>query len=113
MSRDLQLDFAQETYEATDNRCAVCGYEGVFLQAHHVIEQKRIRKLGPEVLWDSRNGLAVCCEPAPNRCHERHTLAVKRIPREALRPENLAFAEEHGFEWAIDRFYPSAYREAA
>ena len=107
MSRDLELAFAQETMEACEHRCAVCGYEGLYLQAHHVIEQKRIRKLGPEVLWDSRNGLALCFDPAPNRCHERHTLAVRRIPLRCLRSENFEFADEHGFAWAIDRFYAS------
>ena len=111
MSRDLELAFVQETYEACGHRCAVCGYVGLWLQAHHVVERKRLRNLGREVEWDSRNGLALCFDPAPNRCHDRHHSAQARVPRECLRPVNFEFADEHGFGWAIDRFY--AFEAAA
>ena len=109
--RDLALEWCQQVYEACGHRCAVCGYEGPHLEAHHVIEQGRLRRayaeeIHDELLWNPDNGLLLCAEPAPNRCHNRHTLAVKRIPRSCLRAANEDFAERIGMGWVLDRFYP-------
>ena len=111
----LTTAFVQEVYEACGNACAVCGYEGRYLQVHHVIEADRLKRhysdVGDggwsldELLYDPSNGLLLCAEPAPNNCHGRHTLAVERIPRNCLRRENEAFAERVGMTWVLDRFY--------
>lgn len=88
--------------------CANCGYSGVFLEAHHCISKSFLRREGfpAEVLYDPRNSLALCCEPAPNRCHSRHELAVRRIPRSVLPAEAFDFAEDCGLIWRLDRDYP-------
>lgn len=87
-------------------KCAVCGHaRRAELQVHHTVEKAALTLRGIDA-WDPRWGLVVCCEPAPNRCHERHTLAVRRIPRSALRPENIAMAERHALLWMIERNYP-------
>lgn len=75
--------------------------EGV-LQSHHVLTQQALRKRGLEHLrWDVRNGVCVC-----EGAHRRHTLALERIPYEALPPAALEFADEVGLGWMIDRYYP-------
>jgi hypothetical protein len=72
------------------------------LQAHHVITQQQLRKRGLiHLRWDVRNGMALC-----ERAHSRHTTAVERIPYSLLSPENIAFAEENGLGWLLDRYYP-------
>ncbi|MDQ3933410.1 MAG: hypothetical protein M3340_02125 [Actinomycetota bacterium] len=60
-----------------------------------------------------QNALLVCRDPAPNRCHDRHTGAVERIPRSALRSENFRFGFEYGLDWIIDAEYPETERRAA
>ena len=78
------------------------------LQAHHVITQQKLRKLKREDLrWDVRNGLTLC-----ERHHRRHTRALKRVPFELLRPENVEFAEELQLGWLLEKQYPKT-REAA
>lgn len=112
----LTTAFVQEVYEACGHRCAVCHYDGPHLQVHHVIEAERLKrefsdegdggwKLD-ELLYDPSNGLLLCSEPAPNRCHDRHTLAIRRVPRSCLRPANESFAERVNLVWVLDRFYP-------
>jgi hypothetical protein len=102
-----------------DRVCQACGYDGVFVQAHHVIPKSRLRKLflkkgqplAPEVLHDPDNGLLLCTEDAKpsggEDCHGRHTTAFKRIPARALRPENWAFAERHGLTFVLEAEYPA------
>ena len=95
-------------------RCESCGdVEGPF-DAHHVVPQRLLRPLERRrglrpgaLLWDPRIGLCLCSEPAPNRCHQRHELAVARVPRARLRPETIALAEDLEHGWFIDRHYPS------
>lgn len=73
---------------ARDQRvCAVTHTAGPW-DAHHVIEKQELRRRGVDV-WDPRNALRVI-KPV----HERHTLAVKRIPLRCLTDENLRFAFE-------------------
>jgi hypothetical protein len=112
--REAQL---QELFKLAARRqgcCQSCGYDGVFVEAHHAISKALLKKLlarkgtpvSIDVLWDTRNALLLCAEPAPNRCHGRHTLAFRRIPRRALRPENWEFARELGLEWVLITEYP-------
>lgn len=117
----LTTAFAEEAMEACGHRCANCGYEGPHLEVHHAVSQNTIKRTWQalpleqldELLWNPDNGLALCQEPAPQRCHARHELAVARIPRSKLRPENLAFAQAFGFEHVLERFYPEDERTAA
>lgn len=71
------------------------------LQAHHVIQQQTLRKWNLfKELWDPRVGMTVC-----ERVHERHTLAVERIPLNAIPGRCLRFAREYGFVEYLERFY--------
>lgn len=84
------------------------------LEAHHVVSQQSIRRyvagLGlvrvqaverlSALLWDVRNGLAVC-----RRCHDLHTRAKQRIPRAVLNDDHVAFAAEIGLGRLLDRYY--------
>ena len=82
-------------------RCAVCGTTR-WLQAHHVISQQLLRRLHLEhELWNPDNGLAL-----DEDHHRRHELAVERVPRDRLRPENLAFAERLDLMWWLEKRYP-------
>jgi hypothetical protein len=133
---ELQIRFKREVQE--QGRCQACGYVGVFLEAHHVLERQIIQRRFPhgaylredgtwlpiakgqavheeietrsieQLAWDPDNGLLVCAEPAPNRCHNRHTLAVRRIPQRALRQANWDFARSLGLGWRLEANYPRA-----
>ena len=80
------------------------------LQAHHVIDQQKLRNyaLGADLtddeadtlLWDPENGLAVC-----RRHHDRHTLAICRLPLAVLEVRHLAFAARIGLGYFIDTRY--------
>ena len=88
-------------------RCVVTG--DVADEAHHVIPKGKLKKIASalddtaldELLYDVRNGV-----PLTERAHRRHTLAVERVPFEALPPEVHEFAAELELEWYIERFYP-------
>jgi hypothetical protein len=79
-------------------RCLVCGVRGR-LEGHHVLSQQAIRSYArtlrlstaetQRILWDSRNGVAVCVG-----CHARHTNAVERVSRRLLPAFVFAFVEE-------------------
>lgn len=88
--------------------------------AHHVIPQSTLwamrRRLSltesqlVELLWDRRNGMAL-----NEATHDRHTSAMERVPRSALRDWHWGFAREldalAGIEWAtayLERTYPEA-----
>lgn len=74
--------------------------EGV-VQAHHVIYQKHLKGAGLEdLLWDPMNGAALCY-----RHHRRHHGGFEPIPKALLPTRCLLFAEEHGLDYLIDRFY--------
>lgn len=121
--RSLALIFWDEAMR--QGRCAVCGHSH-YLQAHHVVPmellRRKLRHLAPErligIFWDPRNALALCADPAPNRCHDRHTLSFKRVPKRALRPCVYEFAREidalaagegsEPFSLYLDEAYPEA-----
>lgn len=73
------------------------------VEAHHVISQQQLRRVGRyDLLWDPNNGMGAC-----DKGHDRHHLAFDRIPLESIPERCLAFAREHGFEDVIARYYPS------
>lgn len=73
------------------------------VEAHHVVSQQQLRRAGrDDLLWDPRNGMAVC-----DQGHDRHHLAFDRIPRDRVPARCLAFAVENGLDRLIDRYYPS------
>lgn len=89
--------------------CAMCG-STIAVTGHHVIPLRMLKAAGVDrSLWyDPRNHLPLCDEPAPNRCHKRHELYVKRVPRQvvlAKAPEALDFADEVGLLHVFDREY--------
>jgi hypothetical protein len=81
---------------------------------HHAGTVRVLHELTPDRRGDGAGrrrrplqGL-LCAEPAPNRCHTRQTLAFRRIPRHALRPENWQFApREHDLAWVLETEYPA------
>lgn len=97
--------------------CSACGERpsrSNRLEAHHVTAQETIKrfvaslKLAPrdaavrrsELLWDIRNGLAVC-----QRDHDLHTRARVRLPRALVTEEHREFAREVRAEHLLDRYY--------
>lgn len=64
-----------------------------------------------EVQWLASNGLGWLASdprigvPVTRRVHERHTLAVRRIPRRRLPPSVELVAFELGLEWYLERYY--------
>lgn len=90
-------------------RCVKCGRTsqearaaGTRHQAHHVLRQEVLKRLGlREALWDPDSAVC-CCEP----CHSAHTSRKERIPYEALPARAIAFAKRHGLLDELDREYP-------
>lgn len=80
------------------------------LQAHHVIDQQKLRHyaLGAdltddeadELLWDPDNSLAIC-----RRHHDRHTRAIRRLPLAALELRHLTFAARIDLGYVIENRY--------
>ncbi len=92
--------------------CAQCG-SLVGRTGHHIIPLQVLKREGvPRWLWwDTRNHLCLCAEPAPERCHQRHELHVRRVPRAVVlagAPRALEFAAEVGLQRVFDREYPEA-----
>ena len=110
---DPELVIWQRAWRRQTRRkpCAMCGsYEG--RTGHHVIPLSVLKREGvPEWLWyDPRNHLVLCDEPSPHRCHARHTLHVRRVPRDVVlagAPRALVFANEVGLLHIFDREYPA------
>lgn len=88
---------------AIDRGCiaASLGHCNGDVQAHHVIYQKHLIRAGLEdLLWDPMNGAAVCYHH-----HRRHHGGHEPIPKALLPTRCILFAEEHGLDYLIDRFY--------
>ena len=86
--------------------CVVCGRPDR-VQGHHVVSQQAIRKVAKRfgydlatVLWDKRNGIAVC-----EGCHSAHTGAKKRLPLSVIPAAAFEFADELGLRWQVERDY--------
>jgi hypothetical protein len=109
--RAAQKPMARAWWEAVakGKPCVVCGRpEGV--QGHHVVSQAALRKVAKRfgydlatLLWDERNGIAVC-----ERCHSAHTSAKKRIPVSVVPASAFEFADELGLRWQVERTYRPA-----
>lgn len=98
--------------------CVMCGDEWDHHEAHHAVEAQVLRRicrtLGLSdaetlaVVYDPAFGVALCGPGTPNRCHERHTSAVARVPRHLL-PERV-FVAAHELhpeaEVALERAHP-------
>lgn len=100
---EARLDFKVAVL-AVDQRCLVhdnpddCSGD---LQAHHVITQQQLRKAGRDDLrWSPKNGMAIC-----DRAHDRHHSAHERIPLARVPARCIAFAEQHGFDLVLARYY--------
>lgn len=71
------------------------------LEVHHVVRQQVLRRMARDatldpvlVVWDPRWAMTLCVEPAPERCHQRHTLRVRRVPGTLVPPQAWIAAEE-------------------
>jgi 5-methylcytosine-specific restriction endonuclease McrA len=85
-------------------RCARCRTPHG-LEAHHAIPKGWLRRNGladPRVIWDERNGIALCAD-----CHERHTNRSRVLPRRLLPASVWRFAGAHGIEWRLELEYPA------
>lgn len=96
--------------------CPVCRTKHAAheMECHHVVDQQRIKKyvaalrLAVEeaerklisLLWDKRDGLAVC-----KVCHDKHTMAKERIPFALIPVKAHQFAREIGLDYTLDRYY--------
>ena len=110
LSRDARAMRRMWAPMAQVSECAVCCH-GRYLHGHHVIPLSALRFNGVDdrLWWDVRNQLVLCHEPAPNRCHDRHTLYVVRVPRAVViahAPRALEFADEVGLRWKFELEYP-------
>lgn len=98
------------------NPCVVCGSR-TNIEGHHVIAKQEIKRVArsgrwefdreQDALWDVRNGIPLC-----DRCHQRHETAFKRVPRHLIPPAAVAFADELGVGYLIDRYYPEVKRNS-
>lgn len=84
--------------------CAISGCRERDFDSHHVLYEQHLRREGlPR--WDPRNCLRLC-----RRHHELHHKAAQRIPRSALRAENVAYILESlgpgRGEGYLARYYP-------
>lgn len=88
-------------------RCLMCGTRSDLQGHHHVPQQvlrRQARTLGVRawvLVWDLRSGVPLC-----KRCHERHTLAVQKVPGWRLPAEAWEFAREIGLEHRLEREHP-------
>jgi hypothetical protein len=86
-------------------KCAACGRPGA-CDAHHVLDQKLLKKLGlHHLLWDVRNGIPLGRSAC--HCHESHTNRSHPVPRSALPPAAWEFAAEIDQTWRLERVYPA------
>lgn len=104
--------FKDATLRWASWECAVAddGEHGGDLQAHHVTTQEAIRRwcrdrhvdngTRADLLWDPANGMCVC-----ERHHNRHTLAIRRLPVYAIPATAYTFANALGLGQLIDRYY--------
>lgn len=73
------------------------------LQAHHAIDQQRLRALGlADYLWDPSVGMAVC-----ERHHRRHHNRREPIPLSAIPSRVRSFAAGIGF--GLDEYLRRRY----
>lgn len=91
----------------------MCGSR-VAVTGHHLVPLQTLKANSVAVdLWfDPRNHLPLCMEPSEGRCHQRHELFVRRVPRGivlARAPQALEFAEEVGLAHVFDRHYPAGF----
>lgn len=91
--------------------CAVCG-SSLGVTGHHVIPLRMLKanSVDRSLWYDPRNHLALCQEPSPQRCHQRHENYTLRVPRAlvlAKAPEAIDFADEVGLLHIFDREYPA------
>jgi 5-methylcytosine-specific restriction endonuclease McrA len=107
--KEAQGPLARAWWEAVakGKSCAVCGRPDR-VQGHHVVARQVLRRMAKRygydllrLLWDPRNGVAVC-----ERCHDAHTTARRRIPRWAIPASAFAFAAEYGLSYVLEREYP-------
>jgi hypothetical protein len=111
---------AEAFYEAvlTDAVCVMCGADHGLFEAHHAVPKRHLRticrSLGMSpvealaVVYDPAFGVALCSEYGPERCHPRHTLGFRTVPRSRIPERVFVAAEELGVEAvvALEREHP-------
>lgn len=94
--------------------CEACPPErrdpNAWLEIHHVVSQRRIRRLAVEeklsenrkleLLTDPRNSIILC-----QQCHHRHTVAHETLPLGVIPAAAWAFANELGLREEVIKEY--------
>lgn len=111
---------ATELFERVVKRgrtCAACGFHArnprVELDVHHIVPKEILKRIERQtgapkgsLVWDPVNGMALCSQMTENRCHPRHTVKFKPVPRSRIPEAALQFAERLGLMYLIERHYP-------
>lgn len=103
-------------------RCAACGHRArdprVELDAHHIVPKEILKRIERQtgvpagsLVWDPVNGMPLCSQMTENRCHPRHTVKFKPVPRTRIPKPALRFAEKLGLMHVIERHYPNENTE--
>lgn len=91
--------------------CAACR-RAPATDPHHVIYAQHLKAHNLAGFLDDLDN----CLPLCRGCHDAHHypgVNARRITRDALRPENLAFARRVGLAWLLRREYPTDERRVA
>lgn len=83
-----------------DQPCRKCGAWRVEL--HHLLPRSKFSKRDKVLQNDRDNSIPLC-----HQCHQDHHTTIKRVPRDLLTQEELAFIGLHIHPSWIDRWYPT------
>lgn len=86
------------------------------LEGHHIVPRRYLNSVVRErglvgedanrIVWNLANHLPLCAYH-----HNRHERALERVPRHVLPDAALAFAEDVGLTWLVEKAYPQGVPE--
>lgn len=79
--------------------CRKCGSGRVEL--HHLLPRSKFSKRRKDLQDAPENSIPLC-----HRCHQDHHTTTKRVPRDLLTEEELAFLRQNIHPSWIDKWYP-------
>lgn len=83
-----------------DQPCRKCGLYRVEL--HHLLPRSKFSKRNKK-LQDHQDN----CIPLCHQCHQDHHTTTKRVPRDLLKEEELAFINDNIHPSWVDKWYPT------